>query len=537
MSKEKSFKPDVKPVETAGGEASFGRTIRETVESVAIAFILAFMFRTFEAEAFVIPTGSMAPTLQGRHKDLACPNCGYWYRVNASNEIGLPGKETAKCTCPLCRYTIENVTEPSETSYSGDRILVAKFPFEILNNWLGEPKRWEVIVFKYPNNAKQNYIKRLIGLPGESIRIKNGDIYVRAEGEKDYHLERKPPHKVRPMLQLVYDNDYQDYQKDDPTKYGWPKRWAPHKTEPTEWRSDDGGKSFHISGEGKEQHWLSYHHFLPTAEAWASAITRKSVTPPTQAALIEDIYAYNSLQRVDGTIGESPDTRKNWVGDLAVEFDLRVDKSAGQVVFELVKGGHNFTCQLDLATGIATLAIDDGKNPPREKEPHFLSVKSKDKVITGPGNYHLTFANVDEQLLLWNGSSLVAFETETTYDSRDNYRPTDADRAPVGICAVEASVKVSGLKIWRDVYYTDQPHEFAGVELKKEKAQPFEDEFFALGDNSPSSADGRYWGTVPRKLLVGKALFIYWPHSFDRVPGTSIPFPFFPNFSRMGFVR
>ncbi len=55
--------------------------IRETVESVVIAFVLAFLFRTFEAEAFVIPTGSMAPTLMGRHKDLVCPKCGFPYQV------------------------------------------------------------------------------------------------------------------------------------------------------------------------------------------------------------------------------------------------------------------------------------------------------------------------------------------------------------------------------------------------------------------------------------------------------------------------
>ena len=61
--------------------------IRETIESVAIAFILAFLFRTFEAEAFVIPTGSMAPTLMGRHKDVVCPKCGYPYQVSASEEV------------------------------------------------------------------------------------------------------------------------------------------------------------------------------------------------------------------------------------------------------------------------------------------------------------------------------------------------------------------------------------------------------------------------------------------------------------------
>ena len=49
-----------------------------------MAFVLAFLFRTFEAEAFVIPTGSMAPTLMGRHKDVYCPKCGCEYQISAS---------------------------------------------------------------------------------------------------------------------------------------------------------------------------------------------------------------------------------------------------------------------------------------------------------------------------------------------------------------------------------------------------------------------------------------------------------------------
>ena len=61
--------------------------LRETVESIALAVILAFLFRAFVAEAFVIPTGSMAPTLMGQHKDVQCPECGYWYQAGASIEI------------------------------------------------------------------------------------------------------------------------------------------------------------------------------------------------------------------------------------------------------------------------------------------------------------------------------------------------------------------------------------------------------------------------------------------------------------------
>ena len=72
--------------ESSGQSGHLARNIREIVESVAIAFVLAFLFRTFEAEAFVIPTGSMAPTLMGRHKDVECPQCGNRYQASASHE-------------------------------------------------------------------------------------------------------------------------------------------------------------------------------------------------------------------------------------------------------------------------------------------------------------------------------------------------------------------------------------------------------------------------------------------------------------------
>jgi signal peptidase I len=61
-----------------------------------------------------------------------------------------------------------------------------------------------------------------------------------------------------------------------------------------------------------------------------------------------------------------------------------------------------------------------------------------------------------------------------------------------------------------------------------------------LGDNSPASSDARLWNGekyVARELLIGQALFIFWPHSFHQIPGTGIPFPFFPNFARMGLIR
>ena len=147
---------------------------RETVESVAVAVVLAFLFRSFVAEAFVIPTGSMAPTLQGQHVDVECPECLYQYRANASGEAR-DGKIVVESVCPNCRYhlLLDREGKQNHRSFTGDRILVSKFAYE-----LGDPQRWDVIVFKFPGNAKQNYIKRLIGLPNELIRIQHGDIHV-----------------------------------------------------------------------------------------------------------------------------------------------------------------------------------------------------------------------------------------------------------------------------------------------------------------------------------------------------------------------
>ena len=59
---------------------------RETIESILIAIVLAMLFRTFQAEAFIIPTGSMAPGLQGQHIDVVCDKCKFQYRTGATEE-------------------------------------------------------------------------------------------------------------------------------------------------------------------------------------------------------------------------------------------------------------------------------------------------------------------------------------------------------------------------------------------------------------------------------------------------------------------
>ena len=75
-------------------------SLLETLESILVAFVLAFVFRAFIVEAFVIPTGSMAPTLHGAHAEFVCADCGCPFAVGAE---GFPrGDRRLPPVCPNC---------------------------------------------------------------------------------------------------------------------------------------------------------------------------------------------------------------------------------------------------------------------------------------------------------------------------------------------------------------------------------------------------------------------------------------------------
>lgn len=272
------------------------KRVCETIESIAVAFLLAFLFRAFEAEAFVIPTGSMAPTLYGRHKEATCTQCGHLITIGASEELDRDGNyltgRLESSVCPNCRARTRSKTRPV---FRGDRILVNKFPFE-----LREPRRWDVVVFKYPEEPKTNYIKRLVGLPNETLMIRQGDLYRAEPGGGEMKVLRKSdPNKQREIQILVHDNDFPEQPLID---QGWPRRWAAvarddedrfdqesaatggaaASVEVAGWRETDEGwkaqdkqHSFELTeadSKDKQQHWLRYRHFVPTADVWRTLL-------------------------------------------------------------------------------------------------------------------------------------------------------------------------------------------------------------------------------------------------------------------------
>ncbi|MCC9603218.1 signal peptidase I [Stieleria sp. JC731] len=271
---------------------------RETVEAFVVAFILALLFRAFIAEAFVIPTGSMAPALMGAHKDIWCSECEHRFQVGASKERrGLIQNETVVAgICPNCRAVnnLDLINESNDKTFNGDRILVSKYAYAV-----SDPKRWDVIVFKFPGNPKQNYIKRLVGLPGETLSIRHGDVYVTDRSGKKEIL-RKPDQKLMAMRHHVYDSSQQSQlliKADYPSRF---QAWDEGSQAPPEdsWkvsRSEAGLVAKIDNASETEDRWLRYFHHYPSGVQWNQARDGESLADvdPYQSRLISDYYAYD----------------------------------------------------------------------------------------------------------------------------------------------------------------------------------------------------------------------------------------------------
>jgi signal peptidase I len=575
--------------------------LRETVESVVFAFVLAFLFRTFEAEAFVIPTGSMAPTLYGRHKEANCTQCGFPIVIGASEEIDQergflkPHTRIETAVCPNCRYA---TPVRDALAFNGDRILVTKYSYEF-----GEPQRWDVFVFKFPEQPKTNYIKRLVGLPNETVRIRDGDIYLWDQDHGEQIQRKADPDKQRQIQIPVYVDDHPPRRL---LEAGWPERFTPMDPRPgseliewtptlSGWQHDREARRFQLGGgaPSEQLHWIRYRHLVPTPDEWELVLAGKEVRPRPQ--LISDFCGYNAIDGQGDIRREGVDLGALWVGDLTLNLELRIDSVTAddaEILLELCEGVHWYRCRIDPRAGKARL-VEVSVQIDQERE---LPLAEADVSLSGSGTWELSFANVDDRLCLWIDDVLVEFGDGALLSREAATLPLaiGSDLTPVGIAARGVEAHVAHLSIDRDIYYRntftesdgryatiDRLHAELGTYLHDPQAWTARyaeraplvsvrdyvlgpDDFLALGDNSPRSRDSRLWATdtsVPREFLVGKAFWIYWPHGvpflnngrgyavrYHKTPGPrgglvshrdypKYTVPFYPQVERMTRIR
>jgi len=455
-----------------------------------------------------------------------------------------------------------------QTASSGDRVIVGKY---IYDSGAMPPSRFDVVVFKYPKGpidkgVPKNYIKRLMGLPGEIIAILFGQIYhytpeeipffaeegvspddlwqdtymhtndatmLKLFDEGQFKIVRKPPLVQMAERRIVFDNDYPDPDL--------PARWFDAGA--GMWKADTTHGFVHSGQANQAIDWLRYRHLpRPVDGAWVGG--------QTQPELICDMMGYNAIKKRPNE--RFPDT--NWVGDLMLEASVTVERPEGKVWFELSKGIDRFRASWDLTNGNCTVyRVGHDGVPVALKEAKTTRVKTN-------GTYSLRLANFDAALTVWVDRDLV-FGDGVAYQppevpapgevaagpdgkiDADSLRkllmarrgPTKNDLEPASIGSEGAAVQIHSVRLYRDTYYTrsvtgpadvsifgtdpaldpwfhpeaDALDALRGLSPVTMYVQP--GHYLCLGDNSPASSDSRVWGTVPARLLLGRALMVYFP--------------------------
>ncbi len=446
-------------------ETARPQACRMMVEFLALLLIGILFARTFVAEAYVVPTGSMAPTLLGLHRSFHCPNCRFLF-VLGTDETGLSGM-------PVCPNCGANLTIDPGVDGTGDRLLVQKFLFD-----LRQPRRWESVVFQNPSNPEQAYVKRVVGLPGETVEIRDGDVLINGE------VARKDRAQQRNLRVLVYD---QAFPALDSVRF---PRWGSRRM--NRYARNGSGWKVESSCLVREPDteptagidWLIYRHWEPELERYGP---------------VRDYLAYNGRE----LMGE------NEVHDLMVDTTLRVDSQIDEVLVRMVYRGDRFVASVPVGSAEEVRLSRNGRDVPLVLRPTQWRQR---RVLDPERPLKLELSVVDRRVMLAVDGELVA----EPYDFDAPRVSNSASESPVSIGVTgPGRVDVEQFRLYRDVYYTSSlalsPRQPFGV------GSPFAlgaGDYFVLGDNSAVSNDSRFWERSPvvrAETLLGKPFLVHLP--------------------------
>ncbi|MBL8848280.1 MAG: hypothetical protein JNG89_01290 [Planctomycetaceae bacterium] len=547
--------------------------LRALAEWLVLLALAVTLFRCFGVEGYMISTGSMAPSLLGYHTRITCPACGLTFahgvappeedsvavvRVSVAEAQSVAFSEGGPETvaCPNCSRKCPVGALPERAE--GDQLLVHKDAYA----WRslarrGGPRRWEIAVFRNPDDARMAYVKRIAGLPGEAIELVDGDVY--ANGT----LQRKAltaQLSTRIPVSLT-DHPVTD---DDPN---WEARWS-NDGAGADWQID-GSKFVHVMNapsrnsptRQSQWHWITYRHWIRSGgatttsvplEQWpeslaapdpllspldydpaAHRLTCLGALPHVQwerwdaatrdadfhAALWELFRESHVAPIIDSApYNTSGSGGANPVRDLLVELTLEWRGGSGQFALEMTDGAREFRCELDLGRGELQIVADG-------QETLFagqVTIERDTPTI-------LLMSTFDEQLLLAQDGELLC--DPIPYERGDE--PPAPLRRPVRFGVRDASVVVDHVGLYRDIYYTPPPGGAQTFMLQ-------EGEYFVLGDNSSVSVDSRHWQRpgVPESALIGKPLFVHLPSRPLRLEwGGKVRQIRVPDFERIRYIR
>lgn len=539
----------------------------DTMQGLLVAFVVAMIFRGFVLEGFFIPTGSMAPTLRGQHVRVRGEATGYAYDADAGPLF--EGGAAATSRAPIIDPMVTRQWPVGETevgllraqSVSGDRVLTIKYL-----PWVFEPHRWDVPVFRNPPDPvgeSMNYIKRLVGMPNEGLVLADGDVFTGPLGAPGdaMRIQRKPEMVQRAVWQPVWRSDWSPVdvkRMEQALRKPWPgPALKPATAERSRWKTDDA-HAWTCSGDGETR--LEFD-----LRAWP----------------LTDWNAYNAWRRVP----EFP------ISDVRMRgaFEAASASKFGAAV-ELVTRGLRIEAGVRPASGgleaFATVQPADGGAAMASKAQSLGAAGGSGSVLA------LDVWHVDQKIWVFVGGALqieLPYELDTDGTSpmerlqmvgiepgRYAQDPVSTKpKAPESLAwkFVGSPLVARDLRVDRDLYYQpgmllpgNQVVSNGPIVMGRafacdpeHPAQLGPDDFLLLGDNSPASRDGRFWGrphpilknaigfekpfVVPREMLVGAAWCVYFPATYPLGTGLDMRDPaarapgIVPNFGSLRFIR
>ena len=417
-----------------------GSAIRGLLELIACTAISVSLLKGFLVEGFLISTGSMAPHLLGYHKHVVCPECGFGFA--RGTDIDDPSNQPRVATCINCGQTEIDVAEVPRNE--GDQLLVHKLPWVF-----SEIRRWEPMVFRRPDRATTAFVKRVVGLPGETVQLVGGNIH--ANGR----ICRKTLAQQRGLAVPVYDDRFRP--RAGTSRWTAGPGWADHHP------------AFRFAAMDTRTSWLIYRH--------------QDIEQP---GIVRDRYAYNPRE---------PRSRTRTVSELLVTFEAITSQTPPRLTIELDTGQHRVAWVRDPVAGKQWLVVDGRR------------MKSVRLVPVEPGRRRtMELSTIDRTLRAAVDGRLVLPPLALSNSSHRS-KTGAADLLKLGAAA--GDFEIQNVRIDRDVFYRDA----AGQHATTSPWKLGPDEFFMLGDNSPVSLDSRSWTlpAVPRRLVIGRPLLVRLP--------------------------
>ncbi|MDG2389262.1 MAG: signal peptidase I [Planctomycetaceae bacterium] len=544
---------DPNPARLPNSNTEFTRGFRQAFDPVLSLLIAVLLVRTFLVEGYLISTGSMAPHYYGEQKRVVCPQCQFQFAVGTEFDEDSLIETDDFAACPNCMANESDLS--NQPINRGDHLLVWKNAYQFRN-----PRRGEVIVFRNPNEPRETYIKRVVGLPEEEVLIRDGNLWV------DGKIVQKSLEEQRAQRVLVFDSAYQP-----PDSETWAGRWS-SDTLISGWTPTDSGWKYRPE---YEDDWLTYRHtlrfggvhestvclpesmheqvataFIPRktpfpfapeppfpgvrleencliATGVLSAVTHQKLrkvipTDDYQSAVDQLLVKSHRTHVTDFTAynHDMPTNRLSPIHEFSLETNIVPSESSGVIFIELNTPTGFLRCEIDLK------AQRVGLYRPQEEEPLM-----EEHFRLDAHGFLFEISSFDDRLLVAINKSIVMEPWPLNSASDSPHTPFEITRI-----SGSAEFELKTLKLYRDIYYTSQNGEYASEQAFQVPA----DHYFVLGDNSRVSSDSRRWEqpTVPRKLLIGKPFLVHLPSTQETIGWRTWQIPYRkPDFSRIRFVR